>query len=370
MEDSGGDELFQAVLRQGGQQGAKWLWGALGGAGLLVVGLILLFMAVTMALFGWLYGSPHPPPIPPDGTAPTRPAEWLDALPVRDSALPNAVILAVMAHESGGRVAARNYNCQDGQASAGMRCSRRYHVGALGVGQILHTVSEDAGLMQVNSGGWPAPRNAAKWRALHMASNPFDPGKNLAAGVNQLQGDLARWQGRLKWALEAYNSGSGGPGSADAGYARAVRSGIAAAQAAPTVSVWSTASWDGSRWTWQPGAWLLAAAAGPFGTPFAVPWKPPHRVCVPVTRPHGGQTTVCRMSPTPMVAGRDLELPVAVTAGGTPMALSPKGAPIWPGAEVWALPVSHPGTFRVVARWPGGQTASGTITLRAARKAG
>ena len=57
----------------------------------------------------------------------------------------------------------------------------------------------DAGLMQINSGNWAA---------YGLTADPFDPARNIAAGVQMLAGDLRRY-GNVALALAAYNAGPG-----------------------------------------------------------------------------------------------------------------------------------------------------------------
>ena len=345
------------LLRLGGQQGAKWLAGAIGGGNLLLIVLFIIFMAAIAVFLGGGLGDGQGPPV---GTALSRPALWLGDPAVIQSGMPNVVITAVMAHESGGRVLAMNYNCTDGTA-APQPCEQT---------DGSKTLSEDAGLMQINSGGWPVPEDARKWQSLGIAQDPFDPARNIPAGIAELQGDVARY-GYLEYALEAYNSGFGGSGSKDAAYAAAVRTDFSTYEAGPTLSVWSTADFAHGQWTIgrHQQVWLVVVAAGPFGPTFSEPWAPRLPKCVTKTGASGKAVTKCVPQPPEKLVGRELALPTAVTANGQPMALSPKDAPIWPGEDAYALQVRRPGTYRITATWPGGREATAGITL-AAREVG
>ena len=173
-------DFSQQILRTGAEFAAKKLVAWIGGGTLaLILLFVVLMAAIGVFLGGGLSGTgPNTPPI---GTAQSRPLEWLGYPAVASSSLPNAVVLSVMAHESGGRIFAMNYNCSNGQPAA-QRCSQAYPG--------THTLSEDAGLMQINSGGWPAPQKATAWKSLGMSDDPFDPAKNIPAGVNKLTADL------------------------------------------------------------------------------------------------------------------------------------------------------------------------------------
>ena len=338
----------------------RWVIGVGLGLPLLVIVLLVIFMAALgVFLGGGMPGTTgaHTPPI---GTAEARPALWLGVPAVAGSSLPNVLILSVMAHESGGEVLAQNYNCLGGTTSA-QPCEQS---GGM-------TLSEDAGLMQLNSGGWPAPRDATKWRTLGMADDPFDPSRNLPAGVDQLQAELREYK-YLKFALEAYNAGSGGPMSTDTTYAIAVRSYVSAYEAGPTLAVWSTADYSSGQWEAHDhqAVWLVVAAVGPYGAKFSVPWKPGKTVCTTTADPKPGKpATTCVRQHDPLT-GRNLTLPSIVTANGRVMVLSPQGgassgdsAPLWPGEEGFALQVRGPGTYRITARWPGGHSATASITI-------
>ncbi len=327
--------------------------GTVGGGSLLLIVLFVVFMAAFAVFLGG--GAPGTDmTVPQIGTSASRPALWIEAPSIAGSSLPNVVILSVMAHESSGQVLAQNFNCLDG-ATAAQPCEQSGRV----------TTSEDAGLMQINSGGWPVPQKAAKWQSLGMASDPFDPSLNIPAGVDQLQAEVRQYR-YLQYALEAYNSGSGGPTSTDTTYAAAVQTYVTAYEQGPTISAWSTADWVEGRWEVHPHqqVWLVVAAAGPYGATFSEPWKPLPPKCVTKTDPQtGGAVTTCTKQDQ-MLTGHALTLPAFVTANGQQMHLSSGDAPLWPGESAYALEVTGPGTYDITATWPGGHRATTTITLR------
>lgn len=105
---------------------------------------------------------------------PSLVARWLPVLRPAASqwGVPPALVEAVMQEESGGNPMAL----------------RRDSNGTV-----------DAGLMQINSGNWAA---------YGLTADPFDPARNIAAGVQMLAGDLRRY-GNVALALAAYNAGPG-----------------------------------------------------------------------------------------------------------------------------------------------------------------
>ena len=377
---SQGDRQGPSPAEQLARAGAeKALWKLVawigGGTLLLVILIIVVFAAIAIYLGGGMPGISGAPQI---GTPQSRPTMWLDAPAVVHSSLPNVVILAVMEHESTGQVFATNYNCSFGLTSP-KRCSQTY------LGGIVHTKSEDAGLMGINSGGWP---QTPKWQALGLGKDPFSPQKNVAAGVAQLQADMTQYH-YLKYALEAYNSGSGGPNSPDAAYAQAVLQDIQAYEKGPTLAVWSTASSAPSvrtpagqlapTYTVGPtqSYWILTAAAGPYGAAYSVPWAPrPPKCAPPKSGPNKGKA-VCTPQPPTMITGQALvpsstvvadngQPPFPPNCDGCQVALSAATplAPVWPGAQVWAAQQTQvPVPWLVVASWPNRRTASDSIIV-------
>ncbi len=366
---SQGDRQGPSPAEQLARAGAeKAIWKLVawigGGTVALVVLFIVIFAAVAIYLGGGMPGLTGPGVPPQVGTAQSRPTMWLDARAVVHSSLPNVVILAVMEHESRGQVFARNYNCTFGLTSP-KRCSQTY------LGGVIHTKSEDAGLMGINSGGWP---QTPKWQALGFGQDPFNPQKNIAAGVAELQADMAKYH-YLKYALEAYNSGSGGPNSTDAAYALAVLKDIQTYEAGPTLALWSPQ--PAGAGVYDPLAkgpiqsysvsgqytpyWIVVEAAGPYGAIYSIPWAPQPPRC----ETKSGKTT-CTPQPPITVSGHALVPPNGVTATTlaspsslkgcngcrVPMSTAAPDAPVWPGAQVWAVQQSVRNIWSIAATWP------------------
>lgn len=323
------------------------LWWVLGStAGWMMLGLILIMGVATVAVLGGGRGLAPAS----NASAAGRVVSWAAEPAIQRAPLPNPVVLAVMAHESHGRVWATNYNCSNGH-SARAACVQVYPG--------THTLSEDAGLMQVNSGGWPVPLHAPAWQALGLASNPFDPSRNIAAGVQQLTADWHTYR-YLQYALEAYNSGRGGPSSAARPYADAVHAVIQQLQSGPTLEAWTvgeTRQGQGVVSRAAP-AWLLVSAVGPYGRSYRLPWAPGVASCA---KPAPGAAH-CRTQPE-LLMGKTLIAPRTVTANGRPLAWSPAAAPLWRGQAAWAALVTRPGVYTIVATWPNGHTARTRITL-------
>ena len=386
------DERDEMRRRSGG-----WLFWRLvlwvGGGTVALFALLVLALAIFAGIAVYLGGGmPGLKGAPQVGTAATRPTMWLNQPAIVHSTLPNVVIAAVMEHESQGQVFARNYNCTIGPPMP-RPCGQVYP------GGIIRTKSEDAGLMQVNS---------ANWKQYGLANDPFNPEKNIAAGVAILEADYAKY-GYLEYALEAYNSGSGGPNSPDAAYAQAVLADINAYEAGPVLSVYTTLPpftlttsvqepVNGpvarySQATPSTSYWIIAEAAGPYGSPITstwnpppitittkagqvttipqkpvtlagIPWEPQPAKCV--TGKNG--TTTCTPQPPVMVAAKALVSPSSVFAspycpncppGVVPLpsatSASPfaGGPPVWPGAETWITSQSTGQFWTITAKWLG-----------------
>ena len=387
-EEHGG--VAGAVAARSAWKLITWIGG--GTFFLLLLG-FCIFAAVAVYLGGGMPGLKGAPQV---GTAASRPTMWLNDPAIVHSSLPNVVIAAVMEHESQGQVFARNYNCSLFGLTSPIRCSQTFP------GGLIKTKSEDAGLMQVNS---------ANWKQYGLTADPFNPQKNIAAGVAILQADFQQY-GYLEYALEAYNSGTGGPNSPDAAYAQAVLANINAYEAGPVLSVWSPlpAGPPAAMFTnppapgptvtyWVPSSitsyWIIAEAAGPYGaTPSytwnappitvttqagkvttipqktvqlaGIPWAPQPPKCV--TDKKG--TTTCTPQAPVMVAGRALVAPSGVTSTNVqvsppePQTLLPAsaaptdgmGPPLWPGTEAWYASQTGDYFFTITAKWYGVQT--------------
>lgn len=362
-----GDRQSPAPAEQLARAGAqRSLWKLVAWIGGGTVALVVLFIVIFAAIAIYLGGGMPDLGIlsqPQVGTAQSRPTLWLQDPAVLHSSLPNVVILAVMEHESRGQVFARNYNCTFGLTSP-KRCSQTY------LGGVIHTKSEDAGLMGINSGGWP---QTPKWQALGFGQDPFKPQKNITAGVAELEADMAKYH-YLKYALEAYNSGSGGPKSPDAAYADAVLADIQAYEAGPTLAVWSPQSSGGAindplakgpvqsySVSGQSATyWIVAEATGPYGAAYSIPWAPRPPKCVT----NDGKSTCTPQSPL-MLTGNVLVAPSSVTAnmiGAVPPVTAQlldeaPGVPVWPGARAWATQQTGEEDWAIVAVWPQRESA-------------
>ncbi|MCL6554349.1 MAG: transglycosylase SLT domain-containing protein [Firmicutes bacterium] len=349
------DELRHALARETARRGLWWLAAAVGGAWV-AGGILLVVVAVTVigALFGagGYYSLPKAPPLAaPD----VRAAAWAPAMP--RGPLPSAVLAGVVAHESGGLPLAQNYNCSNGLSSP-VPCGEYYHPGALGIGG-AHTLSEDAGLGQINSGHWPIPP-APGWTSRGLdPEDPFEPRPNLRAAEVVLAGDMARCGGLLAPALAAYNSGGC---QGDAAYVQADLAQIEALERGPVVAAWSTA-WRKGAWRWQTGGtWIVVAASAPQGARWQVPLT--RQV---VCHADGHKAPRCK-AVVRYLAGRALAMPSAVAVDGhaalRPGAPQARDCPVWPGEAAWCYLARRPGTYRVVARWAHGAMARTVIRLR------
>ncbi len=362
------------------------LW--IGGGTVALFALLVLALAIFAGIAVYLGGGmPGLKGAPQVGTAATRPTMWLDQPAIVHSSLPNVVIAAVMEHESQGQVFARNYNCNLFGLTSPIPCSQTFP------GGLIKTKSEDAGLMQVNS---------ANWKQYGLTADPFNPQKNIAAGVAILEADYAKY-GYLEYALEAYNSGSGGPDSPDVAYAQAVLADINAYEAGPVVSAWATLPPGQAVQGVNPGGsvtqvptyvvasqsqsyWVIVAGMGPYGAPITSTWNPPP---ITVTTKAGKVTTIpqkpvqlagipwaprpakcvtdkkgtttCTPQPPVMVAGRMLTSPESISTydinigsssgNGAPLQPSPGQAPVWPGSTAWATQTSGSGQVVATASW-------------------
>lgn len=326
--------LWQEAKRQS----LKWLWYVLGPVGVLIILVIVICIALVMVLSGGTQGGINTYV----GSAQALPASWLGVVDQAGGELPNVVTLGVMELESGGRANATNYNLSNGKAS------NTEPIGQPGV-KIL---SADAGLMQINSGFppyWPA---RPKWdRVFGPGSDPYDPAKNIAEGVNEIYWNTRNNEGYLSKGLSAYNTGSGNSGIGNQ-YANKVLANILAFESGPEADAWATGNYSGQAdsflwWHWgarqwvqpYPNAqtWILVAGSFPIpdNTPTKVLWGPP----------------VEKHEPPQTFEWLPLSPPSKVIINGQEAALDPPGAPIMPGQTVFGLQVTQPGTYTATAEW-------------------
>ncbi|MDA8336029.1 MAG: transglycosylase SLT domain-containing protein [Peptococcaceae bacterium] len=303
----------------------------------------MLFIIVFIAgLTIWMGGGGIPGVDTYLGSAQGRPAEWFPEIFV--SNFPNAVTLGDMELESGGVANSTNYNCTGRRSSDGVECSLAY-------GTAVKTLSVDAGLMQINSGGWP---DTPKWKQVFgPGGDPYDPKKNIAEGIRELNADTAKCGGYLQEGLSAYNSGSCQSG-AGLTYAGKVLANITAYEGGPEVSAWATGNYTGQAnnflwWHWgahqwrQPypkaQTWLLVSGSyaipNPPNAPQEVKWAPPPLPDHPAT----------------MFEWANLSPPTKVTINGQEAQLDPAGAPLIPGQDVWGIQTNQTGSFTATAEW-------------------
>jgi hypothetical protein len=353
------------LIRQGQKRVLTWIVGS----GLGVLGpFFLILLAVVVAailLAGMGEGStallgPDPPAI---ATVRSRPMEWLvsASLAARQDSLSNALVMAVMQQASDGQVYGDRYDCANGQ-TAGEGCAAAF-------GRGVKTLGIAAGLLGLNSGGWPVPADAPLWKQENLA-HPHSVAENLATGVaalarsvqdgSPLQTSLARFHA-------AYQLPAGFPESGN--YSAQIKA-IVWTDQSPHLGAWALAPWNAQSGAWEDPhgrpVWVFVVGSAPVGAPFQYVWQPPTvtRVC---------DKNGCRVQVTPHdLHGHDLALPQSVWAETptgrvafmrvTPQSSEAGSIPVWPGGSVYAarLPLTHP--FQIVAQWAGG--ARGLTTLR------
>ncbi len=328
---------IQMLMRQEARRRAMiWLWGLLGPAGLFVLVVVVMCMALVMVLSGGnQYGVETYV-----GSAQSLPASWLEMIDQAGGSLPNVVIMGDMELESGGQADAMNYNLSNGKAS-----------GSEPIGQPgVNVLSADAGLMQINSGGWPA---TPKWNQVFgVGGDPCDPSKNVKEGVREISQDTRQNGGYLSKGLSAYNTGSGNS-LIGAAYANKVLANINSFESGEA-DCWATGNYAGQAdsvlwWHWgarqwvQPcpdaPTWILVAGSlpdpDPDDDPVTVLWAPP---------PGKNQPPVT-------YSWRPVLPPDKVTVNGRAATLDPKDAPIMQGQTVFGLQVTQPGTYTATCEW-------------------
>ncbi len=328
---------LEYLLRQEAQrQVMMWFWAVLGPVGLLILVVIVIMCGVVAALSGGnQYGLETYV-----GSAQALPSSWLQLVNQAEGSLSNEVILGDMELESGGQANSTNYNLSNGQASD------LEPIGQPGVS----ILSVDAGLMQINSGYppyWPARPH---WDLVFGAGgDPYDPAKNIKAGVQELSDDTQQY-GYLSEAFEAYNTGSGYNCN---GYADKVLGNILAYEGGPEADEWAIGNYTGQSnsflwWSWGPRKWVQPyqnaptwiLVAGSYAEPAdnaqTILWAPP---------PEKGEPPVTYQ-------WFPLEPPDKVTINGQPASLvTPPEAPVLQGQTVFGLQVTRPGTYTAACEW-------------------
>ncbi len=195
---------------------------------------------------------------PPGLSASNRVLLWL---PAADEAtlgrnFPAAFLLGTMLVESGGWVLATDHDCSNEQAAGWHSCGELYGSG-------VHTVSEDAGLMQVNSGGWPPP-TVPTWNRYGLYPDPVDPRRNIRAGASLLE-DAFAVSSSLACVAQTYHRGNCDGGGGD-GYAAQVEAAYAHYQGQTILNAWAGKELGGGEHlTNGPFLTLYAVGSGPYG---------------------------------------------------------------------------------------------------------
>jgi|GEM_PF-2171461 len=287
------------------KEGRRLLLGVL--LGVVVLGL-LVFAAVGAAV-GWVFGlAGGGNGIPPS----SRLGLWL---PVVESeagraGIPPVLELGLISWESGGVWTATNVNSNG---------------------------TTDAGLVQLNSVNWPR---------LGLTKDPYDPQRNVAAGVSMLAAAAARYPGDVAAALEAYNAGSAARGYIFAPeYASRVLQAVNGIEAGPTLGVWPLGGSEGTS------GWQAPATPEPGQITFVVSAFAP----LGPSQTFDGQQWPGLVPPSTLAATAPLS-----PCAGAPKALTdllPPGASCW-YATVPVLP-GQTVSLSVTATWQRQATQSG-----------
>ncbi len=286
---------IQAALSEDGRKAVYWI---VGGAVALVL-VVLLAVASVLGGLGQLAGGGV-------GAAPAGLVGlWVPLVEQQAQAanIPPILDLGVIGWESGGNYMALHRNSNG---------------------------SEDAGLQQVNS---------VHWQADGLAANPFDPQRNVAAGLSVLAQALADNPGNLARALEQYNGGT-------PGYAAHVLAEVYALGSGPTLGGWPL---GGTR-----------KAGAPWTAP-ALPAAGEMTFLVTAWAPLGSPTTFDGQSWPGLVAPASITASVPLTT----CAYAPKALAklIPPGASCWYATVpataGQPVSLNVTATWQRTTTTTG-----------
>ena len=198
---------------------------------------------------------------PPGLSASDRVLLWLPAAASATDGrgFPTAFLLGTMLVESGGWALATDHNCSNERAAGWLSCGEVYGGG-------VHTVSEDAGLMQVNSGGWPPPA-VPTWKRYGLYPDPMAPRHNIQAGAMLLSSAFAVGPS-LYCVAQVYHRGAcdGGGGGGGGGYAARVEDAFAHYQDRTLLDVWAgKGPRKGEYPARGPSLTLYAVGSGPFG---------------------------------------------------------------------------------------------------------
>jgi hypothetical protein len=367
---SSGDELMRFGVQQGIKKVLPWALGA----GLPVLGMLLVGIIAAVAALSLLAGigagssnlfGAHPPAM---ATPASRPAEWLPTVTPYELGLPNAVVLAVIAQASGGAAYEDRYYCSNGQ-SAGGACSQAYPG--------THTRGIGTGLMGINSPSGLIPTR----------QNPHRVAGNIQTGTTALRHDLLTakyWQPALQAFHRAVQTPPGWhdpPHYADTiqhwlgtyqivttngkpGPREHIQRGVY--DSGPHLGAWALAPWSPQSGQFQdPGnqpEWVLAVGVAPTGPRWSHVWKP-HTTQVIPPPPHSTQKPTVQMTRY-YVYGHTLTRPVSVIgilANGHHVSFGWSGnestIPMWPGGGAFGAKVPLTGSRALVqiqATWANG----------------
>lgn len=270
---------------------------------------------------------------PSQGSPASRAAEYLNDPEITNSSIPNVVILAVIAAESGGNPTGGQWYCAIGPTLP-KPCKDVYPL------DLIPTVSVNVGLMGVPNGPW-------------------NPEANITAGVTRLQKDLSKYH-YLEYALEAYDGamvvGPKAPAAARA-FAQEVLNDIHGFEEGPVTATWTKLPL-GQAFGSIPGAplpvtWyqidasdesytVWATAIAPFGEAESLRWVRP------VT-----------LSLRDLVAAKSVM--VATTLNGRFQVIQTM-APVGK-ADLWTVAQTGQGLISVAAQWNGSPVWVGSLYM-------
>lgn len=365
---------FRLALRLAWTRRRTWWLLGCAGAALALMAPGFLLIAAVLAVTGLLAGAGHwfaaigqsilglLAPTPPAIATPySRPAEWLPTLDTLlaqmglSATVPNELALAVVQQASGGQALSERAYCANGRTT-GNGCAATFGAGVatVGVGHGLFGLTRTA--------------YAAFGASLDTL---YGVASNLRQGLTLL--NLMLQGPYLKDDLQAFHIAYQTPGAAwasGAAYADQIRQAVTTYESGPQLGAWALDGWNGQTGAWQSTTHpvpVFVVGVAPTGPVWSRTWKPPTRVCMPVTNEN--QTLHCIWVPH-VLTGHTLTFPVDVSAvvdGRTiPFHLAAGGAaadPVWPGGTVWAadLPVSDTDPALITATFAGQPALSSSI---------